>query len=388
VEFAAAHGRVLATHIVAPEAVPGFLRATMDGYAVYAQDTFGASVGAPQYLDIRGEVPMGVAPDRRVAGGETLRVPTGAMLPEGADAVVMVEYTAEHPDGTLEVRRAVAPGENVLAPGEDVAAGATLFPAGRRLRPQEIGLLAALGVTHLTVYRQPRVAIISSGDEIVPLSDQPGPGQVRDSNAYLAAAQVEAWGGLPKMYGIIPDDFSALQKTLVAAQKESDLILISGGSSVGARDLTLHAIKKLPGAEVLVHGVALRPGKPTILAALGPAGPKPLLGLPGHPASAAVVMEVLGRPLLLRLAGFTEQPAWGRNVTAKLSRNLAGASGREDYVRVRLRPEADELWADPVLGPSGLLSPLVKSDGLVMIPLGVEGRFKGEAVVVQLFGGF
>jgi molybdopterin molybdotransferase len=386
VELATAHGRVLAASIAAPEDVPGFLRASMDGYAVRAQDTFGASVGAPQYLEIKGEVPMGVAPGRGVVSGETLRVPTGAMLPEGADAVVMLEYTAEHPDGTLEVRRAVAPGENVLSPGEDVAAGATLFPAGRRLRPQEIGLLAALGVTHVQAYKKPGVAIFSSGDEIVPLDGQPGPGQVRDSNAYLAAAQVAEWGGLPQRHGIIPDDFAALQRTLAAALDASDLILISGGSSVGARDLSLHAIQALPGAEVLVHGVALRPGKPTILAAMGPAGQKPLLGLPGHPASAAVVMQVLGRPLLLRLGGLTAQASWGRTISAQLSRNLAGATGREDYVRVRLRPEGDMIWADPVLGPSGLLSPLVKSDGLVMIPLGVEGLFKGEEVTVQLFG--
>ncbi|MEJ2672779.1 MAG: molybdopterin molybdotransferase MoeA, partial [Deltaproteobacteria bacterium] len=247
-------------------------------------------------------------------------------------------------------------------------------------------LLAALGVTHLRVYQRPRVAIISSGDEIVPLEGQPGPGQVRDSNAYLAAAQVAEWGGLPQRLGIIPDDFGALQKILAEALDASDLILISGGSSVGARDLSLHAIQALPGAEVLVHGVALRPGKPTILAALGPAGPKPLLGLPGHPASAAVVMQVLGRPLLLRLGGLTAQVSWGRTISAQLSRNLAGATGREDYVRVRLRPEGETVWADPVLGPSGLLSPLVKSDGLVMIPLGVEGLFKGEEVTVQLFG--
>jgi molybdopterin molybdotransferase len=330
---------------------------------------------------------MGVAPDRGIIGGETLRVPTGAMLPVGADAVVMLEYTAEHPDGTLEVRRAVAPGENVLQPGEDVGRGETLFPAGGRLRPQEIGLLAALGIAQVPVYQKPRVAIISSGDEIVPLDGRPGPGQVRDANAYLAAAQVAEWGGLPLMYGIIPDDFTALQKTLAAALKGADLILISGGSSVGARDLTLSAIQDLPGAEVLVHGVALRPGKPTILAALGSGGTKPLLGLPGHPASAAVVMEVLGRPLLSHLAGLAGESLKGRAITATLSRNLAGATGREDYVRVRLRQEGDTLWADPVLGPSGLLSPLVKSEGLVMIPLGVEGLFKGEAVAVRLFGG-
>ena len=330
---------------------------------------------------------MGVAPSRGVGHGETLRVATGAMLPPGADAVVMVEYTAEHPDLTLEVRRAVAPGENVLAPGEDVARGEALFPAGRRLRPQEIGLMAALGITRLAAYKKPRVAVISSGDEIVPLDAKPRPGQVRDSNAYLAAAQVAQWGGLPLMRGIIPDDFNALRKTLAAALDAADLILISGGSSVGVRDLTLTAIQDLPGAEVLVHGVALRPGKPTILAALGQTPPKPLMGLPGHPASAAVVMEVLGRPLLLRLAGLNDPSPWGRTITAVLSRNLAGASGREDFVRVRLRREETSLWADPVLGPSGLLSPLVKSDGLVMIPLGVEGLFKGEEVAVQLFSG-
>ena len=385
-DLAGAVGRVLAAAVTAPEAVPGFLRATMDGYAVAARDTFGASVGAPQYLEIKGEVDMGAVPDRGVGPGEALRVPTGAMLPEGADAVVMVEYTAEHPDQTLEVRRAVAPGENVLQPGEDVQAGEPLFAAGSLLRPQDVGLLAALGLARLAVYQRPRVAILSSGDEIVPIDQQPALGQVRDSNAYLAAAQVQAWGGLASIMGIIPDDFAALRSALAAALSEADLILVSGGSSVGVRDLTLKAIADLPASEVLVHGVAIRPGKPTILAAAGQGGSKPLLGLPGHPASAAVVMEVLGRPLLEHLSGRQPRPPWSRTVTAVLSRNLAGASGREDYVRVALRREADTLWADPVLGPSGLLSPLVKSDGLVMIPLGVEGLFKGEEVAVQLFG--
>ena len=217
------------------------------------------------------------------------------------------------PGRNLEVRRAVAPGENVLAPGEDVARGeGGSSRAGRRLRPQEIGLLAALGVGRIAVYNKPRVAIISSGDEIVPREARPGPGQVRDSNAYLAAAQVADWGGLPQMYGIIPDDLTALRKTLAAALEAADLILVSGGSSVGARDLTLTAIQDLPDAQVLVHGVALRPGKPTILAALGQTRPRPLLGLPGHPASAAVVMEVLGRPLLMRLAGVAGPAPWGR----------------------------------------------------------------------------
>jgi molybdopterin molybdotransferase len=347
-------GRVLAGPVAAPEAVPQFQRSTMDGYAVCARDTFGASVGAPQYLEIKGEVLMGAAPVRPLLPGEAFRVPTGAMLPEGADAVVMVEYTAEHPDLTLEVRRAVAPGENLLAPGEDVPAGKLLFDAGARLRPQDLGLLAALGITRLKAYRRPRVAILSSGDEIVPVARQPGPGQVRDANAHLAAAQVREGGGLPLLLGIIPDDFGALRAALAAAINDADLVLISGGSSVGARDLTLAAIRDLPASEVLVHGVAIRPGKPTILAAVGlgsGSGARPLLGLPGHPASAAVVMEVLGRPLLAHLSGLEATPPWGRTVTAALSRNLAGASGREDYVRVRLRPEGETLWAEPVLGP-------------------------------------
>ncbi len=385
VDLAQAWGRALAEAVTAPEAAPEFFRATMDGYAVRARDTFGAGVGAPAYLKITGEVPMGVAPAREVGPEEAMRAPTGASMPPGADAVVMVEYTAEHPDGTLEVRRPVAPGENVLRPGEDVALGEPLFPPGIRLRPQDIGLLAALGVTRLKVRRRPRVAIFSSGDEIVPVAGKPGPAQVRDSNAYVAAAQVEEEGGVPLMWGIIPDDFAALKAGLSAALAEADLILISGGSSVGRRDLTLTAIQDLPGCEILAHGVAMRPGKPTILAAVGEMVSKPLLGLPGHPASAAVVMEVLGRPLLRRLAGVAHPVNWGATLSARLSRNLAGAGGREDFVRVRLRYEAETLWADPVLGPSGLLSPMVKSDGLVMIPLGVEGLNRGESVTVQLF---
>ncbi len=375
--------RVTAASIAATEDVPAFLRASMDGYAVRAGDTFGATPGLPQYLEIRGSVPMGKAPDGAVGGGEAWGIATGGMLPEGADAVVMLEYTNEMPDGTLEVRRPVAPGENVMHPGEDVRAQEPLFPPGRRLRSQDIGLLAALGVTQVRVYQKPRVAVLSSGDEIVPITQTPPPGTVRDANAFLVAAQVTEGGGLPRMKGITPDDQEALHAILSEALAEADLVLISGGSSVGARDLTLNAIEDLPGAELLVHGVAIRPGKPTILADIGG---KPLLGLPGHPASAAVVMQVLGKPLLQRLAGLDWNPSpWGGMVQARLSRNLAGASGREDFVRVQLRRDNDTLWADPVLGPSGLLSPMVKSHGLVVIPLGVEGLFREDLVTVHLF---
>ncbi|MFZ2087800.1 MAG: gephyrin-like molybdotransferase Glp [Desulfobaccales bacterium] len=378
-----AMGRVVARSIAAQEDVPAFLRASMDGYAVRAGDTFGATPGLPQYLEIRGSVLMGKVPVGVVGPGEAWRLPTGGMLPQGADAVVMVEYTHEMPDGTLEVRRPVAPGENLMHPGEDVRAQEPLFSAGRRLRSQDIGLLAALGAARVRVYQRPRVAVLSSGDEIVPITQNPPPGKVRDANALLVAAQVAAGGGLPQLKGIVPDDQDALYALLSQSLEDADLVLISGGSSVGARDLTLEAIKDLPGADILVHGVAIRPGKPTILADIGG---KPLMGLPGHPASAAVVMQVLGLPLLQRLAGLGEKPSWGGTVQGRLSRNLAGASGREDFVRVQLRQDQDNtLWADPVLGPSGLLSPLVKSDGLVIIPLGVEGFFREDPVTVHLF---
>lgn len=383
VQLPEARGRVLARDLAAPEALPAFPRAGMDGYAVRAADTFGATPGLPQYLELVGEVAVGEAPTLTLAPGETARLPTGGMLPAGADAVVMVEYTAELPDGTVEVRRPVAPGENVVQPGEDVRAGEVLLAAGRRLRPQDLGLLAALGVAAVPVHRRPRVVVLSSGNEIVPLSAVPGPGQVRDANAYLTLAQVEEAGGIATYRGIVPDDADALTTALAAALPDADLLLISGGSSVGTRDLTLTAIQSLPQAEVLVHGVAMRPGKPTLLAV---AAGIPVLGLPGHPASAAIVMQVLGRPLVARLSGLRESsPAWGGRIEARLSRNLAGATGREDFVRVRLRREGDVLWADPVLGASALLSPLVKSDGLVIIPLGQEGLFQGELVTVELF---
>jgi len=384
VELSHSLGRVLAVDLAAPEDVPHFPRATMDGYAVRAEDTFGASPGLPQYLELKGEVFMGREPQRGVGPGEALRLPTGGMLPEGANAVVMVEFTKELPDGTLEVRRPVAPGENLLRPGEDVRAGEVLFPAGRRLRPQDLGLLAALGVTRLQVHRQPRVAVLSTGDEIVPVTAKPPAAKVRDANALMVAAQVREGQGIPLLRGLVPDNYDLLFKALGESLEEADLVLLSGGSSIGVRDLSLKAITHLPNSEILVHGVAIRPGKPTILADIGG---KPLMGLPGHPASAAVVMQVLGLPLLARLAGRQNfSPSRGGRVPARLSRNLAGASGREDFVRVRLRTEGDTLWADPLLGPSALLSPLVLSDGFVIIPLEVEGLLRGEQVMVHLFG--
>jgi molybdopterin molybdotransferase len=383
VPLVAAWNRVLAEAIIATTDVPEFSRSTMDGYAVRARDTFGAGPGNPAWLTVTGEVAMGAEARVPLAAGQVMGIATGGMLPPGADAVVMVEYTEELADKTLEIYRSVAPWENVVQRGEDVVAGALLLPAGRCLRPQDVGLLAALGVAKVLVRCRPRVAIIGTGDEIVPLEATLQPGQMRDANSYALAAQVAARGGDPTLLGLVPDRLEPLVTRVRAALQTADLILLSGGSSVGSRDLAIGAIQSFSEAAILVHGVAVSPGKPTILARIGTT---PLFGLPGHPVSAMVIMEVLVKPLLDRLQGRTDrnQP-WGRTVQATLSRNLASTPGREDFIRVRLQSEDDVLWAEPVLGKSGLISTMVKADGLIRIPLNAEGLEKGETVAVYLF---
>ncbi len=383
VPLTAAWQRVLAEDIAASQDVPAFDRAVMDGYAVRARDTFGASPSSPAWLTIVGEVAMGQAVDQTLGPGQVMRISTGGMLPLGADAVVMVEYTQELGDQTLEVYRSVAPWENVVQRGEDVQTGAVLLTAGSRLRPQDIGLLAAMGIATVPVYRRPRVALIATGDEIVPLTAEPQAGQMRDANSFALAAQVQAAGGLPLLLGIIPDQLAAWQKTIAAALEQADLILLAGGSSVGTRDLAVTAIQTFPASEILVHGVAISPGKPTILAGLSGT---PLVGLPGHPVSAMIIMDILVKPLLARLQGQSAgSPPWYRTVTAQLSRNLASTPGREEFIRVRLRLEGETLWADPILGQSGLISTMVKADGLVQIPLHTEGLEQGALVQVRLF---
>lgn len=370
-------GRVLAFDLVAREDVPGFPRSTVDGYAVRAQDTFGASESLPAYLVLAGECRMGEAPPRPLGEGECVAVATGGALPAGADAVVMVEHTEAPADGTVAVLRPVSPGENVVRPGEDVARGQVVLPAGRVLRPPDVGVAAALGYTRLGVYARPRVAVISTGDELVPPDRQPGPGRVRDVNAYALAAAVSAEGGVPRLLGIVPDERGALEHALREGLR-GDCVIVSGGSSVGARDLVAGALAGLGEPGVLVHGVAVRPGKPVIIAV---AEGRPVFGLPGHPVSALVTFYLLVRPVLRYLAGadpFPVEPA----VRARLGRNLASRAGVEEYVRVALASEGGRLVAHPVLGKSGLISTLARSWGLVRIPAGATGLAEGEEVEV------
>ncbi len=372
-------GRVLGEDVVAREDLPGFMRSTMDGFAVRAASTFGASEANPAYLTVTGTVRMGETATFSVGPGEAAGISTGGALPKGADSVVIIENTEAIDESTIEAYKSVAPGQYVVHAGEDFAAGATVLQRGRVLRPQDIGLLAALGQETVRVIKRARVAVISTGDEVVPIQEAPGPGRIRDVNTYALSALLLEAGAVPVRYGIVKDDAEALYETCRRALDASDMILISGGSSVGARDFTVAVLGRLPGASILVHGIPISPGKPTILAS---ADGIPIWGLPGHVVSGMVVFRTVVRPFLDHINGITagERGLWP--IPARMSRNISSAQGRTDYIRVRLVERDNELWADPVLGKSGLLNTMVQADGLVAIDINTEGLDKGAPVSV------
>ncbi len=384
----AALGRVLASDVRAAETLPGFPRATMDGYALRAADSAGASEQSPAYLRVTGDVHTGVVPEVRVGAGEAVRIHTGAMLPQGADAVIMVEQTNLHAataarPAEVEVLAAAAGGENVLAIGEDVRTGAIAVPAGRRLRPADAGGLAALGIVRVPVRVRPRIAILSTGDEVVATGAQPAPAQVRDVNATTVAAVVTQAGGIPVACGIAPDDSVQLERALRAALAGADAVVLSAGSSVSVRDLTAGVVAQLGAPGVLVHGIAIKPGKPTVLAVCDG---KPVVGLPGNPASALVVAWRIVRPLV-RLLGGERVDADGlddeRERSAILDVPLPSRPGREDYVPCALARDADgALHATPLFGASNLIFTLVRADGLIAVPLDRSGLDAGERVRV------
>ena len=374
-------GRVTAEEIRSPEDLPSFPRSTMDGYSVRSADTFGATEGLPAYLEVVGEVPMGRAADIELGPGEAARAFTGGMLGGGADAVVMEEHTQAVDGTTIEVVRPVAPGENVVQVGEDVRRGDLVLSAGHVVRPQDVGGLLALGVTEIGVGRRPRVAIVSTGDELVPPDDRPKPGQVRDINTYTVSAQVTAAGGVPLTVARVEDDYEAQRNAALKALDRGDILVFSAGSSLSSRDMTASVLDSLGKPGVLVHGISLKPGKPTILAVLDG---KPAFGLPGNPVSAMVVFDLLVRPTIYLLSGCDEPPP-PPTVRASLGRDVASLAGREDHVQVRLVSRNGDLWAEPVFGKSNLIYTLVRADGMVKVPLDKGGLYAGEQVDVRLF---
>jgi molybdopterin molybdotransferase len=371
--------RVPGEPITAPHPLPGFARSTVDGYAVRAADTYGVSEGLPGYLTVAGAVLMGTEPATAVTPGTAVIMPTGGALPPGADAVVMIEYTAEAMPGTIEVVRPVAPGEGVVRADEDARPGEVIIGSGRPLRPQDLGMLAAAGVTSVTVHKRPVVTIFSTGDEVVP----PGtaelkPGQVRDATASALAALVADAGGEPVSGGIVPDEVGALEKVLRDALPASDVLLISAGSSVGVRDETANAVARLGAPGIWCHGLAIKPGKPTLLAECAGV---PVIGLPGNPRSALVVFRLIGMPVV-RLVGGCTVPPPEPSTRARLSRDLASATGRLDVVQVTV---SEDGVATPVFGLSALLSVLTAADGYIVIPEDATGLDAGSVVDVTLY---
>lgn len=382
-----AGGRVLAREVRADVDVPGFARATVDGWAVRAADTTGAGTSAPPMLLVKGQVRMGQRPGAEVGPGEAIWIPTGGMLPPGADAVVPVERSeatggSEHGlPGAVRILTPVAPGDNVLPAGADAKAGQVILRSGQRLRPQDVGVLAAVGCTAPWVFRRPVVAIISSGDELVSPDGKPEGGQIRDANAYALANAVRSDGAVPRLVGIVPDDPHRLRAALERALA-NDMVIISGGSSVGRDDVVADVLAQLGPPGVLVHGVRIAPGKPTILALIGD---RVVCGLPGNPVSALVTYSLFVRPALRWRMGCVPLEMWQPAVRARLGASLTAPRGRELYARVRLAVAGGELVAQPVPGGSGQLMSLVQSDGLVTVPLERGSLPAGEVVDVHLF---
>jgi molybdopterin molybdotransferase len=375
--------RVLAAAVTSRENLPPHPRSVMDGFAVLARDTFGASDSMPCYLQITGNVAMGEMPAGKVDRGSCFRIATGGFMPEGADAVVMHEHTVPVDETMVEIVKSCGAGTNVITTGEDIAENEQALAAGRRLRPQDLGLLAALGATTVEVYRQVRVGLLATGDEIVPHSQTPRPGQVRNINSIALAALAHRAGAEVNDYGIVTDSRDRFLSALRQAVAENDLVLFSGGSSVGVRDLGEQAIEELGPPGILVHGVKLKPGKPVLI---GMSGDTPVFGLPGHPVSAMVCFDLFVKPAIERLSGIAEdQQPITPAISAILARNINSAAGRLDLVRVQLLSQDGRYIAEPVLGRSGAISTLAKAQGYFLIDEESQGVAQGSTVEVFLY---
>ena len=374
-------GRITAEEIRAPHALPTFSRSSMDGYAVRALDTYGASESMPGFLSLTGEIPMGIEADFVLLPGQAAPIHTGGMLPRNADAVVMLELTEKSREGEIAILRSVASGENVILIGEDVMEGQVVIPRGIEVRPVEVGGCMALGVTTIRVSKRPRIGIISNGDEIIPPRQVLVPGQVRDINSYSLAALVSEAGGEPVLFGIVPDKLEMMKEIAAKAITECQAVVFTAGSSASARDMTAEVIASLGSPGVIIHGVNTRPGKPTIL---GVCDGKAVIGLPGNPVSAMVIAKIFVVPLIRRLLGVeVERP--NKFCQARLTLNIPSQAGREDWIAVKLIPSSytkeDESWlAEPIFAKSNLIFSLVYADGLIRIPADVTGLEAGEDV--------
>lgn len=379
-ETAALHeccGRVLSRDVTASEYVPGFDRSTVDGYAVMARDTFGCSESIPAMLELSGSVLMGASAGEALAPGTCRAVPTGGAVPEGSDAVVMIEYTEDYGDGSIGILKPISPGQNLIYRGDDVYPGKAVLSAGRTITASDVGSLAAMGITWVSVYKRPVIGIISTGDELVEPASVPGGGQIRDANGPMLAALCGQLGAETIGYGIVRDEWDRMQEVFARAISECDILLISGGTSVGEKDQTTRIIEANGG--LLFHGIAMKPGKPTIL---GKVSGKPVFGLPGHPVAAFFSTWLYVRFLIAQMNG-CRLPL--RTVEAELAEAISANHGRAEYISVRLTEQDGRLIAHPVHTKSGLITSLAGTDGFISIPRDCEGLPRGASVQVTYY---
>ena len=374
--------RVIAEQVFSTEDIPSFNRSTVDGFAVKSKDTFGASESIPGYFKVIGEIKMGHPAELEVGTGECALIHTGGMLPPGTDSVVMIENTQNTLPGEIEILKSVGHHENVILAGEDVKIGTLIFSSGYKIRPGDIGALMALGITEIKVFKLPRIGIISSGDEIVDPAQKITPGQVRDINSYALSALIEKCGGIPKRYGIVPDIKQELKNALDLAFTENDMVIVTAGSSASVRDHTAEVIQTIGKPGVLIHGVNVKPGKPTILAICDG---KPIIGLPGNPVSAFVIASIFVVPLIRKIRG--EDGFENRQIEkAKLTINVASIAGREDWIPVKIRIDVAKsiIYADPIFYKSNLIFSIIQADGFLRIPPDVTGYSADSEVEIIL----
>lgn len=379
ISLASAQKRILGQNIISPIDVPGFDRATMDGFAVIAEDTFGAEETRPRRLKIVGSLEAGETPKVGIKSGEAIEISTGAPLPRGTTAVVMVEYTAQS-QGSVNIYKSARPGENIMATGSDIMMGELILRKGQVLTSREIGVLAAVGMTGVEVFRKPRVAILSTGNEIMPLDQVLDYGQIFDVNSYSIAAAVEESGGIPVFLGIGRDNEKELKEKLSQGLAQADLILTSGSTSAGIGDMLYNIIDELGKPGIIVHGIAVKPGKPTII---GIVDDKPIFGLPGYPTSALTIFNLLVRPTIQRLAGISTKPS--TKISAKVATKIHSVLGRKQFLPVSIVEIEDGYRVYPSLKESGAITTLAEADGFIQIPENKEILFPQDSVEVYLF---
>jgi molybdopterin molybdotransferase len=371
-------GRTAAEDVHSKYNIPDFNRSTVDGYAIVASDTFGVTDSIPVFLDVIGQVDMGKASEVIIGKGKAAYIPTGGMVPSGSDSVIMIEHIEEMDSKTIAAYSPTAPGENVIKIGDDVAVDEKLISKGRQIKPQDIGVLTAAGIKQINVFEKPRVAVISTGDEIADPFGEIQFGEIRDINTYTLSAMLEEMGGLITLRKVIKDEYELLKDSVEGALEDSHIVIISGGSSVGTKDVTAKVIDSLGEPGVFVHGMAVKPGKPTIV---GKAKGKALFGLPGHPVSALMVFRVLIGHFIAKLMS---REHYNMKVPAVCSVNVHSSPGKETFQMVELQQIDNGYLAVPLHGKSGAISLVSKASGFVRIPHNKEGISKGETVMVEL----